>query len=189
MGVNNATHNLLCSGHSTVAHTACAARRRPVRASMASSRTPLAQACARHAAARWGRWDFDLGRDTRIVFIRQDNLNKMTAGFFPFLGRVASPGDIVVINSGLHYNNDYAGTARPHTHRFRPLSSAAAHISLACWGVRVAASLSKCIFCCRLDAGRGAGRRQSSVHDPLLACAQASCACSRTGAWPRGGAA
>jgi hypothetical protein len=57
------------------------------------------------------RWDFDLGRDTRIIFIRQDNLNKMSAGFFPILGRVASPGDIVVVNSGLHYNNDYEGAA------------------------------------------------------------------------------
>ena len=55
------------------------------------------------------RWDFDLGEDTRLVFIRQDNLNKMLAGFIPFLGRAASPGDIVVVNSGLHHNNDYAG--------------------------------------------------------------------------------
>lgn len=58
----------------------------------------------------WGcRWDFDLGDDTRIVFIRQDNLNKMAASFIPFLGRAASPGDIVVVNSGLHHNPDYAG--------------------------------------------------------------------------------
>ncbi|KAK9821784.1 hypothetical protein WJX81_002796 [Elliptochloris bilobata] len=54
-------------------------------------------------------WDFDLGDDTRIIFIRQDNLNKMVAYFIPFLGRAASPGDIVVVNSGLHHNNDYAG--------------------------------------------------------------------------------
>ena len=60
-------------------------------------------------ACESGRWDFDLGEDTRLVFIRQDNLNKMLAGFIPFLGRAASPGDIVVVNSGLHHNNDYAG--------------------------------------------------------------------------------
>lgn len=64
---------------------------------------PLMRACA------IDRWDFDLGEDTRLVFIRQDNLNKMLAGFIPFLGRAASPGDIVVVNSGLHHNNDYAG--------------------------------------------------------------------------------
>lgn len=68
-----------------------------------------------------GRWDFDLGEDTRLVFIRQDNLNKMLAGFIPFLGRAASPGDIVVVNSGLHHNNDYAGACVGELSRLTPV--------------------------------------------------------------------
>ena len=121
---------------------------------MASSRARSRGHAPEMSRPAGARWDFDLGRDTRIVFIRQDNLNKMTAGFFPLLGRVASPGDIVVINSGLHYNNDYGGAARPEVSS--PWQCGRQHLAgvLRGWDC---GSPKRAHRCCCLDAGLIAG--------------------------------